>query len=96
MDTITYGQFRKFDDKLKDHFLAELFKNENKQINQEFIDSVKLILYFFVPESYDSIQMIQIFKGNEKDQPKIKITNKKVEDLYQKGQLNSCLTRCIN
>ncbi|KAK8841507.1 hypothetical protein M9Y10_027126 [Tritrichomonas musculus] len=93
LETITYGQFSKFDDKLKYHFLIELFKNENKQVNQEFINIIKIILdNFLVPESNDNIQMIQIFKGN----PNIKITYNKIEDLYQKGQLDSCLTNCVN
>lgn len=28
LETITFGQFRKFDDKLKDHFITELIKIE--------------------------------------------------------------------
>ncbi|KAK8895355.1 hypothetical protein M9Y10_023817 [Tritrichomonas musculus] len=105
LETITYGQFCKFDDKLKDHFLTELLKIENKKTNQEFCKFDDKLKDNFLTELYkienkqinqlfkiENIPMIQIFKRNVE----IKITKNKIEDVFQKGQLNSCLTNCIN
>lgn len=57
----------------------------------------KLIIdYISISESYENIYMFDIIKGNVKDQINIKITNDKVEDLYQNNLLYSILTNCVN
>ena len=87
LETITFGQFRKFDDKLRDHFISELIKNVNNLHIKLILDNIS---------TKDSIQIIQLFKGDIKDQIKIKITNDKIENLYEKDQLISCITKCLN
>ncbi|KAK8840170.1 hypothetical protein M9Y10_031110 [Tritrichomonas musculus] len=95
LETITFGQFRKFDDKLKEHFKTELVKIEQK--NKEELLHAKVILdCISIPESYENIQIILIFKGEVKNHSKIKVTNDIIEDLNQNEQLDSCLTKCVN
>ena len=73
---IIIGQLRTFEDELKDHFIKELFKNENKQSNPEDLLRYKIILdVYSIPESYDYDQIIQFLQNNAKDQTKIKLTN---------------------
>ena len=95
LETITFGQFRKFDDNLRDHFKTEFVKIE--QNNKEESLHTKVILdCISIPESYENIQIIQIFKGDVKNHSRIKITNNIIEDLNQNEQLDSCLTKCLN
>ena len=80
LKTITLGQFRKFDDDLKDNFLKELFKNENEQKNENEILRAKLLLDLCsIPESYEYNQIVDFLRNNENAQLDIKLTKDKIE-----------------
>lgn len=82
LNTNTVGQFIKFDDILKEHFIMEVFKNLNSQNNVN-----KIILYYKLIDidslSKDiNLPIIQFIKDNNHD---LEITNSKVENLHENG-----------
>ncbi|KAK8849985.1 hypothetical protein M9Y10_018579 [Tritrichomonas musculus] len=95
LESITFGQFRRFDDKSKDNFIKGLYKNENEQKNENELLRAKLLLNFSsIPDSYDYYQIVDFLRKNENNQTEFTLAKDKVENLYQMNQLDSCLNNC--
>lgn len=88
LNTITVGQFIKFDDNLKEHIIMELLKNTTNQKNiNKAILYIKLndLDYLSIDKKLPIIQFIKVDTRN------MKITNDKIEYFYENGLLKDCL-----
>lgn len=99
LDTITIGQFVKFDDDLKEHFLNEVTKKLRKEIAKDKLENK--ILFFelalndkFLNENVNS-PVIQFIRDNNQQIEQITVKQYKLESIYSKGTLSSFLDNCI-
>ena len=94
-DTITVSQFMKFNDKLKEHFIIEIFKNSSNQKNNK--ENVKKgILYYKLMDFSNANENLPVIQFIKSDVNQLKLSDMKIEYLFENGSLSSSLIDCLN